>query len=297
MVGLFLSLSLSPLSRFFLSSSLPLVFAFCSRDPSAVRSAPPQRGPYSTVLNSSRGQIGAMLVDASKARAQYLSPFRGRGEQREPPDQENVFPFARRFEHSRHRNKPSSSQLTGRATARLTAVLKDVSTLVGRRDCGGREGLSEREGNDLSEFLCGYGSALPASQAKEKKRKRTHRNGLGPVRRGPLCRYSFHRGINLNNTEMLAGEREGWNGWKCLRGGRSRCVKRNQKTQRKTFFSWFFFLCSSLKQRDTLPQRSDSASAPVSSGAIVPVCQDHEARTWAKEAMAEMLREAGDKGG
>ena len=47
---------------------------------------------------------------------------------------------------------PSLNQLTGRATARLTAVLKDVSTLVGRRDCGGKvffgEGGKDKEGGE-----------------------------------------------------------------------------------------------------------------------------------------------------
>ena len=72
--------------------------------------------------------------------------------------------------------------------------------------------------------------------------------------------------------------------------------KAKEKKKGENFFSWFFFALSA-KQRNTrsLLLAPDSASAPVSSGAVDPAGQAHEARTWAKEAMTEKLREAGER--
>lgn len=71
--------------------------------------------------------------------------------------------------------------------------------------------------------------------------------------------------------------------------------QKESKQKGKNFSLGFSLLCL-CKQRNTLPPGgSDSPSAPVSSSAAVPGGQEHEVRTWAKEAMAEMLREAGER--
>ena len=84
------------------------------------------------------------------------------------------------------------------------------------------------------------------------------------------------------------------------RAGAGPAASRNQQ---KKVFSWFFFALSLSLLRTTKAPLApaswgcESASAPISSGAVVPGRRDNEARTWAKEAMAELLREAGDEGG
>lgn len=148
----------------------------------------------------------------------------------------------------------------------------------------------------MKKFLSRLGSALgvPASRAKEKKR--AQRNGLGLGRRGTRCLNSFHRDVNLNKSKVLAGEWERCDGAQVPARGP---IRWRQRDQPRLFFLGFSLLsfCKKKKRKHSPASWGcDSASAPISSGAGVPGRRHNEARTWAKEAMAEVLREAGDEG-